>query len=62
MRPFRWFFVFLACWFAYPAAAGELRAGVGRADITPAAGTPLGGYGDRKGEGATGVHLSLIHI
>jgi neutral/alkaline ceramidase-like enzyme len=39
-----------------PAAAGELRAGVGRADITPPVGTPLGGYGDRKGAPSTGVH------
>jgi neutral ceramidase len=46
----------LASLVALPAAAGELRAGVGRADITPPVGTPLGGYGDRKGAPSTGIH------
>jgi neutral ceramidase len=46
----------LAAVCALPARAGELRAGVGRADITPPVGTPLGGYGARKGEPSTGVH------
>ncbi|HEU4753242.1 MAG TPA: neutral/alkaline non-lysosomal ceramidase N-terminal domain-containing protein [Armatimonadota bacterium] len=41
---------------AAPAHAGELRAGVGRADITPPVGTPLGGYAARKGGPSTGVH------
>jgi hypothetical protein len=41
---------------ALPAAAGELRAGVGKAEITPPKGTPLGGYEARKGAGSTGVH------
>jgi neutral ceramidase len=39
-----------------PARSAELRAGVGRADITPPVGTPLGGYGERKGAASTGVH------
>jgi len=39
-----------------PASAGELKAGVGRADLTPPVGTPLGGYGDRRGRPSTGVH------
>ena len=42
------------------ANAGELRAGVGRADITPPLGTPLGGYAARKGAGATGVHDPIM--
>lgn len=39
-----------------PARAGELRAGAARVEITPPVGTPLGGYGDRKGAASTGVH------
>ncbi len=31
-------------------------AGAARVDITPPIGTPLAGYGSRKGRGATGVH------
>src|SRR5947209_7557375 len=41
---------------AGPAFAGERRAGVGRVEITPPVGTPLGGYGERKGAPSTGVH------
>ncbi len=37
-------------------AAGELRAGVGRADLTPSLGTPLSGYAARKGAPSTGVN------
>src|SRR5688572_26491006 len=37
-----------------PAHAGELRAGVAKVDITQPIGTPLGGYGDRKGKPSTG--------
>ncbi len=37
-----------------------LEAGVGRAGLTPKAGVPLAGYGDRKGQGAEGVHDSLF--
>lgn len=43
-----------------PASAGELRAGVGKADITPPIGTPLGGYEDRKGRPSTGVHDPIM--
>jgi neutral ceramidase len=39
-----------------PCRAGSLRAGVGRAEIAAPAGTPLGGYSDRKGAPSTGVH------
>jgi hypothetical protein len=49
-------FLFFASLLALPSAAGELRAGVGRADITPPVGTPLGGYGERKGAPSTGIH------
>jgi hypothetical protein len=37
-------------------AQAKLRAGVGKADITPPIGTPLAGYGDRMGRPSTGVH------
>src|SRR5437868_1401156 len=40
--------------------AGQLRAGVGKAEITPRVGTPLGGYGDRKGKPSTGAHDPLF--
>ena len=40
-------------------AQGPLQAGVGKADITPPAGTPLAGYGARLGGPSTGVHDSL---
>jgi hypothetical protein len=33
-----------------------LRAGAAAVEITPPAGTPLGGYGDRRGAPSTGVH------
>ncbi|MBI4557297.1 MAG: neutral/alkaline non-lysosomal ceramidase N-terminal domain-containing protein [Candidatus Hydrogenedentes bacterium] len=35
---------------------GALQAGWGSALLTPKAGTPLAGYGDRKGKSSTGVH------
>ena len=50
----------LTCCLALPAAAGELRAGVGTEDVTPPVGTPLGGYGERKGAGSTGVHDPIL--
>src|SRR5438270_1630680 len=37
-------------------AQARLMAGVGKADITPAVGTPLAGYGARLGKPSTGVH------
>ncbi|MBI5094155.1 MAG: neutral/alkaline non-lysosomal ceramidase N-terminal domain-containing protein [Candidatus Hydrogenedentes bacterium] len=35
---------------------GPLKAGWARQSITPPAGTPLAGFGDRKGKPSTGVH------
>jgi len=37
-------------------AQGTLKAGVGKADITPPIGTPLAGYGARAAKPSTGVH------
>lgn len=37
-----------------------LMAGVGKADITPPAGTPSAGYGGRMGRGMKGVHDPLL--
>lgn len=42
------------------AAQGGLRAGTGIGDVTPPAGTPSAGYGDRLGRGMTGVHDRLL--
>jgi hypothetical protein len=39
---------------------GETRAGVGEGNITPPAGTPSAGYGNRLGRGMTGTHDSLL--
>jgi hypothetical protein len=39
---------------------GPLRAGWGRAVITPPLGTPLAGFGARKGRPSTGVHDQLF--
>ncbi|HOX28337.1 MAG TPA: neutral/alkaline non-lysosomal ceramidase N-terminal domain-containing protein [bacterium] len=36
------------------------KAGVAQIDITPPVGTPLSGYGDRKGEPSKGVHDPLM--
>jgi hypothetical protein len=41
-------------------APGPLMAGWGRAVITPPLGTPLTGFGDRKGRPSTGVHDELF--
>jgi hypothetical protein len=41
-------------------APGPLMAGWGRAVITPTLGTPLAGFGDRKGRPSTGVHDELF--
>lgn len=38
------------------AAEAVLRAGAARVEITPPLGTPLGGYANRFGKGAVGVH------
>jgi neutral ceramidase len=49
--------VLLVIWFAASAGAqGTLKAGVGKADITPPIGTPLAGYGARAAKPSTGVH------
>lgn len=40
-------------------ASGELRAGAAKTEITPAAGTPLSGYGKRHGKASTGTHDPL---
>ncbi len=49
--------VLLIIWFAASASAqGILKAGVGKADITPPIGTPLAGYGARAAKPSTGVH------
>jgi neutral ceramidase len=42
-----------------PVKAGPLSAGVAAVDITPPVGTPLGGYGARRGRRSTGVHDRL---
>src|SRR3954470_1193740 len=55
-----WLTIVVLTILALPACAGELRAGVGRADITPPVGTPLGGYGDRKGAPSTGGHDPIM--
>lgn len=57
---FGWLLVLLAAAFIRPASAGELRAGVGRAEITPPVGTPLGGYAARTGAASTGVHDPIM--
>ncbi len=41
-------------------ASGEVRAGAAQIDITPPAGTPSAGYGDRMGQGMEGVHDPLL--
>lgn len=51
MRP-----LLLALVLALPAAAGTLRAGFAKEDLTPDRNVPLAGYGDRKGALSTGVH------
>src|SRR4051794_24596384 len=52
-------FVLLA-WFLLPepCAAGELKAGVARVDLTPSLelNAPLGGYGERMNRPAEGIH------
>lgn len=49
--------VLVIIWFAAAAIAqGTLKAGVGKADITPPIGTPLAGYGGRAAKPSTGVH------
>jgi hypothetical protein len=39
-----------------------IRAGIGKADITPPMGTPSAGYADRKGEGMQDIHDPLLAI
>ena len=41
---------------ASASAQGKIEAGVGKANITPPVGTPLAGYGARRGAPSTGVH------
>lgn len=41
-------------------AGAELKVGVSTGDITPPLGTPSAGYGDRRGQGMTGVHDPLL--
>ena len=54
-------FLILALFVApFRASAAGFSAGVGRAEITPPAGTPLGGYGARKGRPSTGAHDPLF--
>ena len=43
-----------------PALRGETRAGSGEGNITPPAGTPSAGYGNRLGRGMTGIHDPLL--
>jgi len=43
-----------------PGSGGPLHAGFGLAGLTPPVGTPLAGYGARKGAPSTGVHDSLF--
>lgn len=48
---------------ALPAIAmAAVRAGVGKAEITPPLGTPSAGYTARKGEGMEGIHDPLLAI
>lgn len=53
-----------ACLFALlflvPAARAELRAGTATGDITPPAGTPSAGYGNRRGQGMEGTHDPVL--
>lgn len=44
------------CFGASASGQGKIVAGVGKADITPPIGTPLAGYGARRGAPSTGVH------
>jgi neutral ceramidase len=60
MRRLFWFLLLLVSWPTQSACAGTLRAGVGRAEITPAVGTPLGGYAERKGKPSTGDHDPIM--
>ncbi|MBI3911142.1 MAG: neutral/alkaline non-lysosomal ceramidase N-terminal domain-containing protein [Armatimonadetes bacterium] len=60
MRYTAWFCLWLAfCLSCTAPASAGLRAGVGRAEITPPKGVPLGGYGDRNGAPSTGAHDPL---
>ena len=43
-----------------PITSGELFVGAGKAGLTPLIGTPLAGYGNRKGAPSTGVNDSLF--
>src|SRR4051812_42596849 len=59
LRAFQLAFAFLFCALAVPVRA-ELRVGYGVGEITPPAGTPSAGYGDRMGRGMKGVHDPLL--
>jgi len=54
-----WLSVLAALLICALGADAALRAGVARVEITPPVGTPLGGYGARKGRPSTGVHDPL---
>ncbi|HTL47004.1 MAG TPA: neutral/alkaline non-lysosomal ceramidase N-terminal domain-containing protein, partial [Verrucomicrobiae bacterium] len=45
---------------AFAAEAGTLRAGAAKSEITPAAGTPLSGYGKLRGKKTRGTHDPLF--
>lgn len=60
MRRLLWMFLLLLAFPASAARAGTLLAGVGRAELTPPVGTPLGGYGERHGKPSTGIHDPIM--
>jgi hypothetical protein len=43
---------------SHNSAIGQFEAGWGSRCITPSIGTPLAGFGDRKGKPSTGVHTA----
>jgi len=45
---------------SHSSAPGSFKAGWGARSITPPIGTPLAGYGDRKGKPSTGVHDEIF--
>lgn len=56
-------YFFLLCLLVLPIiGADAVSAGIGKAEITPAIGTPSAGYTARKGEGMEGVHDPLLAI
>jgi hypothetical protein len=54
---------FFLALFVFPAAGmADIRAGVGKAEITPSVGTPSAGYMERQGQGMEGIHDPLLAI